>query len=338
MQKTGLNSKKTADAKNIEVSVVVPVYNEEKNISRLYEELSEVMYKLSSCEAIFVDDGSTDRSFEVLKNIASNYKRVKVIKLVSNYGQSSAIAAGISHSSGSIIVTMDSDLQHDPKDIPLLVRKIKEGYHVVCGWRRSRGSSDSLIKKTMPSKISNFLIRKLIGIKLNDSTGGMRAFSKRVVEIIPLYGEMHRYLPVLAYWKGFKITEVPIRIRNRAYGKTKYDFKRIFTGFMDLITIKFFMKYSARPTYIFGMAGIISFIIGVLIELYFVYLNFISNLKLSEEVPSLLLGVVLMLLGVMLLGFGLIVDMISFDAITSQKRETYIVDKLVTSGNSKNTF
>ena len=173
------------------ITVVIPVYNEEKNIKNLYAELINALKGVKSYGIIFVDDGSKDSSFNLLKKIAAKDKKVGVIKLISNYGQSNAIAAGISSSQGNIIVTMDSDFQHNPSDIIPMVRKIKEGYHVVCGCREYRNSSDSLIKKVIPSKISNFLIRLVTGIKLRDTTGGMRAFSRKVVETIPFYGEMH---------------------------------------------------------------------------------------------------------------------------------------------------
>ena len=238
---------------------------------------------------------------------------------MSNYGQSNAISAGIANSIGKIIVTMDSDMQHDPKDILPLVNKLKEGYHVVCGWRKKRNSSDSLIKKTIPSKIANMLVRTITGKKLNDSTGGMRAFTRRVVEAIPLYGEMHRYLPLLALWKGFKVTEIPINIRKRGSGKTSYSYTRIFGGFLDLLTVKFFMKYSARPFHIFGVLGITSFLIGFFISFFFAYEKIFLNHHLYQDLPSIMLGVVLILLGIMFLGFGFIADMISYDAISSQK-------------------
>ncbi|MBW2979902.1 glycosyltransferase family 2 protein [Candidatus Woesearchaeota archaeon] len=235
-------------SKNVDVSVVIPTYNEKENAELLYHELKSILDKLKEKhEIIFVDDGSTDGSFDVLKKIASKKDNVKLVKLAGNYGQSSALAAGIENAEGNIIATMDSDLQHDPKDIPGLIHKLGEGYHVVCGWRKFRGNSDSFIFKILPSKLSNFLINSLTGMKLKDSTGGMRAFRKNVTRTIPLYGEMHRYLPVLAKWKGFKVTEVPIRIRKRKHGKTKYSIFRLFRGFFDLLAIRFFTSYSTRP-------------------------------------------------------------------------------------------
>lgn len=317
--------------KPIALSIIIPVFNEEGNIKKLHEKIANVLYNNYSYEIVFVDDGSTDTSFVALKKIASNDKNVKVVRLMSNYGQSNAISAGIANSTGTIIVTMDSDMQHDPKDILPLVEKIKEGYHVVCGWRKKRNSSDSLIRKTIPSKLANILVRIITGNKWNDSTGGMRGFTRRVVETIPLYGEMHRYLPLLAIWKGFRVTEIPINIRKRGSGKTNYSYTRIFRGFLDLLTIKFFMKYSTRPFHIFGFLGIISLLIGFLINSFFAWEKIFFGRHLYQDLPSIILGVVLILLGIMFLGFGFIADMISYDAISSQKRETYLVEEVLNS-------
>ena len=314
---------------NPEISVIFPVHNEQDNLIPLHAEIKEVLGSRLTYELIFVDDGSKDNSYAVLAKIAAADKKVRVVRLLSNYGQSSALAAGISISKGAIIVTMDSDRQHDPRDILRLVGKVKEGVHVVCGWRKDRGNSDSFFKKTIPSKLSNAMIKILTGVRLNDSTGGMRAFSRRVVEVIPLYGEMHRYLPLLATWKGFKVTELPITIRKRVAGKTKYTFKRIFRGFFDLITISFFVKYSTRPLHIFGTIGIFSLLSGFAIGSYYLYQKFFLGIHLLYEVASLILTIMLVLLGMMFLGFGLIADMISYDAITSQKRESYLIEEVI---------
>lgn len=313
----------------VDISIVIPVFNEKGNIEKLYTEIINTLRGKESYEIVFSDDGSTDDSFEILKKIASRDSRARIVKLMSNYGQSSAIAAGISNSKGRIIVTMDSDLQHDPRDIIPLIEKVKEGYHVVCGWRKQRNSSDSLIRKIIPSKIANLLVRIITGNKLNDSTGGMRAFTKRVVETIPLYGEMHRYLPLLALWRGFRVTEIPINVRKRGSGKTNYSYTRIFRGFLDLLTVKFFMKYSTRPFHIFGALGLTSLLIGIVINSFFAYEKIFFGRHLYQDLPSIMLGIVLILLGIMFLGFGFIADMISYDAISSQKRETYLIDEVI---------
>lgn len=309
-----------------ELSIIIPLYNEEGNLEKLYREIITALERVQDYEVLFVDDGSTDQSLSLLKKIAFKDRRVKVVKLMANYGQSNAIAAGLTQSQGKIIITMDSDLQHDPKDILPLIEKLKEGYHVVCGLRKNRRGSEISLTKTVVSKFANLLIRTVTGVNLQDSTGGMRAFTRRVVEIIPYYGEMHRYLPILAVWKGFKVTEIPISIRKRVAGKTKYDYKRIFRGLLDLLTVKFFMAYSTRPIHIFGSVGIFSLSTGVLINLFFAYEKIFRGRHLLNDIPSLILGVVLILMGIMFLGFGFLADMITFDAVSSQQRGTYLID------------
>ncbi len=310
------------------VSIVVPVFNEEGNVKPLYHEIASVLKK-TPYEIIFVDDGSSDTSFITLKQIATKTKNVKVIKLLSNYGQSNAIAAGIAKSRGTVIVTMDSDMQHDPKDILPMIKKLEEGYHVVCGWRVGRNKADAFLTKSLPSKISNILVRFITGQKLNDSTGGMRVFDRKVVETVPMYGEMHRYLPILAAWKGFKVTEIPISIRKRHSGKSKYNFKRIFRGFLDLLTIKYFISYSTRPIHIFGTIGILSFLVGFTIDIVFAYLKIFNGYHLTRDVPSLVLGIMFILMGIMFLGFGFIADLISHESVSSERRRTYIIDNTI---------
>ncbi|PIN76946.1 glycosyltransferase [Candidatus Woesearchaeota archaeon CG10_big_fil_rev_8_21_14_0_10_36_11] len=308
------------------LSVVLPVHNEEKNIEHLYNELKESL-KGIDYELVFVDDGSVDRSYFIMEQIASHNTHVKVVKLLSNYGQSTALAAGCDHATGENIVTMDSDLQHDPKDIISLIEPLSKGYHVVCGWRRKRG--DSFVKKGMPSRFANFLVNKMLGIKLHDSVGGMKAFTRRVVEVVPMYGDMHRYLPVLAKWKGFRITERPVKVRERRAGKTHYKFNRLFKGFLDLMTVKFFISYSTRPFHIFAKIGFVSFMIGFCIGLYYVILKVFFGVYLMQEIASLILSVMLIVLGINFICFGFIADMISFDAISSKKRKVYLVEKVV---------
>ena len=313
------------------LSLVIPVHNEERNLKILYDEVLKVLHPLKlDYEFVFVDDGSLDASYSVLKSLAEKDSNVKIVKLMSNYGQSSAIAAGVEHSEGDVIVTMDSDLQHDPKDIPKMLEQLKKGYQVVCGWRVGRNSSDSFFSKSIPSRISNWLINKWTGLNLKDSTGGMRAFEKRVTDNVQIYGEMHRYLPILAAWKGFKVTEVPINIRKRKFGKTKYNFKRLSRGFFDLVTVKFLMSYSTRPIQMFGGVGVILFLIGILTGIYLLIEKFAYHVHIMQaHQPLLLLVILLIILGFNFISFGLIADMISFDAITSKKRTVYIVDKVI---------
>ena len=316
-------------AKKCDISIVIPVYNEEENIEILYKELKTVLESLHmQYEILFIDDGSIDDSFKIMENIAMNDNTVKIVKLLSNYGQSSAISAGLEYTNGDSIITMDSDLQHNPKDIPRLLKKLDEGYHVVCGWRKHRSKTDSLFGKTIPSRIFNFLTTRIAGLKnLHDVAGGMRALKRDVLESVELYGEMHRYLPALAAWKGFKVTEEEITLRTRKYGSTKYGIRRLFRGSLDLITVKFLISYSTRPSHLFGGVGLFLFALGFLLGLYLVIKKFLFHVHLLEQhMPLLLLLVLMMIIGVNLISLGLMADMLSL----TKKREEYIVEKIVT--------
>ncbi len=312
----------------VDLSVVLPIHNEEKNILPLYTELVEVLSTLpQQWELIMVDDGSRDGSFSLLAELSRKDKRVLVVKLLSNYGQSTALAAGIDHAHGKRIVTMDADLQHDPKDIISVIEPLEQGFQVVCGWRKQRG--DSFVRRAIPSRIANWLVNRMTGLRLHDSVGGMKAFTKEVAENVPLYGNMHRYLPIMAKWKGFRVTERPIHIRPRRAGKTHYTVKRLFGGFLDLLTIKFFVSYSTRPLRFFAPVGLLSLGIGVMVGLYYVIRKLLYEIHLMEEVASLILSVLLIVLGVLFIFFGFIADMISFDAIANKKRKIYLVEKII---------
>jgi len=308
-----------------ELTLVIPVHNEQANITLLINEIKQVLDKRIGYKVIFVDDGSTDQSPLILKQIATKEKNVKVIRMLSNYGQSQAIAAGVSQVDTNYIATMDSDLQHDPKDILPLVEGLRRGYHVVCGWRKH----GYVINKSIPSKISNFLIRTLTKTKLHDSTGGMRAFKKEVADNIKLYGEMHRYLPLFAKWKGFKVAEYPIHIRQRKFGKTHYGLGRLFRGFFDLLTITFFMTYASKPLHIFGGFGLMVFFIGFLADFYLLLLKIFFNEPFSNHIPLFLFGILFMILGINALFFGLLGDMINYTAMESSKKQNYIIEKIV---------
>lgn len=318
-----------------DLSVVLPLHNEGDNIFFVYQELKRELASEKSYELVFVDDGSKDNSFAVLQEIASKDKAVKIVKLLSNYGQSTALAAGIDHAEGKNIVTMDADGQHDPKDIKILLEPLQKGYQVVCGWRLRRGENDSYVQKALPSRIANFMVNRMIGLKLHDSIGGMKAFKREVAEVVPLYGDMHRYLPVLAKWKGFRVTERPIRVRKRKGGRTHYTAKRLFKGFFDLLTVKFFISYSNRPFHFFAKIGLLSFMSGFILGLYHIMLKVLYNVHLLRDIASLILSVMLILLGVNFILFGFIADMISFDAIANKKRKMYLIEKTVSSKRYK---
>ena len=313
----------------IKLSIVIPTYNEQKNISILYSEIkSKLKGKIRDYEIIFIDDGSRDGTFDELQKISSRDKIVKVIRHLTNVGQSGAIATGAKYAKGETIVTMDSDLQHNPEDILGLLKKLNDGYDVVCGWRKERKGSDSFVKKTIPSKISNFLIRMITHTKLHDTTGGMRAFKSKVTKEIELYGEMHRYLPILAVWKGFRVSEAPINVRKRKYEKTKYKASRIFRGFLDLIAVKYFISYSTRPLHLFGLLSFILVFLGGLIEFGLIVARIGYGVHITPYLPLFLLGILLIIIGINFFGLGLIGDMISHNSSVRNKQE-HIIEKSI---------
>jgi len=290
------------------ISIVIPVYNEEESIEALYKELKSVLDNIKKTyEIIFVDDGSTDKSFEILEKLHNEDKKVKVIKFRRNFGKSSAIDAGFKNARGEIVFTMDADLQDDPKEIPRFLDKINEGFDLVVGWKYNR--KDPYTKR-IPSKIFNYLLMYLTGINIHDSNCCFKAYKKNVTDTLSIYGELHRYIPVLVHWKGFKITEIRVNHRPRMYGKSKYGVMRLFKGFLDLITVKFLTAYAGSPLYLFGTSGFIFSIIGFLAGLYLLYEKYILN-KLIGERPLLLLSILFVLIGIQFIFMGLIGEMIT---------------------------
>lgn len=314
----------TSDKKP-EFSVVIPVHNEQENLNLLYRRLKEALDNLKkNYEIVFVDDGSTDRTFEILSSFAKKDKKVKVLRLRGRNGQSTTLAAGSDFASGKYIVSIDADLQNDPRDIPKFIDKLKK-YDVVCGSRLlSKGKKISFY-----SRFGSWLIRRLFRTKLKDPIGGMKGFKKEVAESVQMYAGMHRYLPLLALWKGFSVTEIPIRLRKRYKGKTKYKPLKMFTGFLDLLTIKFFTSYSSRPSHLFGTTGFISGFMGFVILLWMTFRKLVLGMSIGASLPLFFLGILLFLIGILFWFFGLIADLITFDAITSKKRKNYIVKEKI---------
>lgn len=313
--------------KSIDISVVIPVYNEEENLKELYEKLSNVLRVITeNFELIFVDDGSTDNSFNILKEINTGDKKVKVIKFRRNFGQSAALTAGFDYSRGNLIITMDGDLQNDPDDIPLLLKTINEGYDIVNGWRADR--KDPFFSKKLPSKISNWLASKLTGVKLHDFGCTLKAFRREVVENMNLYGEMHRYIPALASWMGVSIAEVKVRHHPRQYGKSKYGITRLMRGMLDLITVKFLLSYSTRPLQLFGIPGMISFFVGLVIGLYLTIGKLFFGMSLADR-PLLLLAVLLIFLGTQFITMGLLGEIITRTYYEVQGKPIYAVKEIV---------
>lgn len=309
------------------ISIVIPVYNEEENIPKLYEELKEVLEKLPyNYEIIFVDDGSTDRTYEILEELVKKDPHVKVIRFRKNYGQTAAMYAGFQHASGDVIITMDGDLQNDPKDIPKLLEKIEEGYDIVSGWRKNR--KDPFFSRILPSKIANWIISKVTGVALHDYGCTLKAYRKEVAKNFRLYGDMHRFLPAVAKSFGAKITEVVVNHRPRIYGKSKYGIGRTIRVILDIFLVKFLNDYLNKPLYIFGPLGLTLMLLGFLIMLYLSIEKIFFGASIGGR-PLLILGVLLFLSGIQLLSTGIIAEIIIRTYYESKSDVPYRIGKML---------
>src|ERR1700757_409200 len=245
-------------------SIVVPFHNEEENVTVLYARLKQVMEQVgSSFELVLVDDGSNDRTYKLLEEIAAVDSRVLVVKLRRNFGQTSALAAGFDHASGEYILSMDGDLQHDPNEIPNFLEKVAEGYDVVSGWRKQR--IDNFVMRRFPSRIANWMMAKLSGVDIHDFGTTFKVYRREIIKDVPLYGEMHRFIPALAAWNGAKVVEVPIKNIVRPEGKSHYGISRTLRVLFDIITIRFLMRYMTRPLHFFGPPGLLGIFVGGII-------------------------------------------------------------------------
>lgn len=290
------------------ISVVIPLLNEEDSLIELSQGLEKV-FKYLNCnyEVIFIDDGSTDNSFGKIKEIHRKNPKFHCIKLRRNYGKSAALAKGFRAAKGNIVITMDADLQDDPEEIPELISVLNTGYDLVSGWKKIR--YDPFIKKHT-SKLFNYFTSKLSGVKLHDFNCGLKAYKKDVVKSLKIYGEMHRYIPALAYLSGFKVTEKTVKHHARKYGVTKFGASRFVNGFLDLMTVVFTNKYMKRPLHFFGSLGIITSFLGFGISVYLVCLKIFEGLALSDR-PLFLVGIFLIIVGIQFLSLGLIAEMIT---------------------------
>jgi glycosyltransferase involved in cell wall biosynthesis len=290
------------------LTVIVPVLNEEESVPELSLLLEGELEKVThgNYEVIFIDDGSTDNSFNEIKKVHDRNKRFKGIKFRRNYGKSAALAVGFAESKGVIVITMDADLQDDPAEIPNLVNKLKEGYDMVSGWKKKRNDP---ITKTIPSKVINFLTKKLTRVNIHDMNCGLKAYRQEVVKTLQIYGEMHRYIPALASWEGFRVAEIPVQHHARKFGKSKYGFTRFIKGFLDLLTVMFTTRYFKRPLHFFGTIGSIFTGSGFLIDLYLLIEWFMEKTALSNR-PLTLFGIALIIVGIQLISLGLIGEMI----------------------------
>jgi len=315
------------------LSVVIPVYNEAENLEPLYQELAVQCPKLGrTYEILFIDDGSKDDSFSVLKGIQKRDKRVKVIRFRKNFGQTAAMSAGFDYARGEIIITLDADLQNDPKDFPLLLSKIEEGYDIVAGWRRRR--FDKFLTRRLPSIMANWLISRITGVKLHDYGCTLKAFRYEVVKSIKLYGELHRFIPAIASNIGVSIAEVPVNHRPRIHGKSKYTIFRAVKVVLDIITVKFLLNYSTKPLQIFGLCGLISGGIGGILLLILGYQRLILKVSMANR-PLLLLSILLTILGIQFITLGLLAEIMVRAYHEAAGKTTYFVREVLEAGPAK---
>ncbi len=310
---------------NNTISIIIPVFNEQDNIRPLFQRITSVMsdIKIKSFEVVFIDDGSTDKSWEQLTDLYDeNPYHTKLIKLRKNFGKSAALNAGFHESCGDIVFTMDADLQDDPEEIPNFLNKLDEGFDLVSGWKQNRKDP---LSKTVPSKIFNKITTLISGIKLNDFNCGFKAYKKDVLKFINLYGELHRYIPVLANEYGFKIGEIPVQHHPRAHGSSKYGFERYARGFLDLLTILVTTKYLQRPGHLFGGIGIFFGIFGAISLIYLVILWFLGYRPIGNR-PLLLFGIMSAVLSVQLISLGLLAEHINK---SRPRDENKLIEKIV---------
>ncbi len=303
------------NTESVDVSIVIPLLNEEQSLRKLTERI-EASVDAWSYEIIFVDDGSTDDSWKVIQKLEKEKIQVTGIRLQRNYGKSDALQAGFDRVNGTYIVTMDADLQDDPAEIPALVRILEDGYDLVSGWKKVRHDP---LTKTIPSRFFNMVTRMSTGIPLHDFNCGLKAYKREVIDSIYLYGELHRYIPLLAKWEGFsKITEKEVKHHPREYGETKFGLSRFMNGFLDLVTLLSVNRYFQRPMHLFGTLGVLFLIIGAFINLYMAYLKIFLNEPLANR-PLLFLGILLVVIGVQFFSIGFLGEMINKGQVERQK-------------------
>ena len=316
------------------LSVVIPLLNEEENIPYLYDELNEVMASIDAdYELIFIDDGSTDKSPQLLKELHDKDDHVVVVHFRKNFGQTAAMAAGFDYAHGDVIITMDADLQNDPHDIPLLLKKINEGNDVVTGWRYDR--KDAFINRRLPSIIANKIISKTTGVNLHDYGCTLKAFRKEVIKNVKLYGEMHRFIPAIASGMGIDFTEVKVNHRPRRFGSSKYGISRTIRVVLDLLTVKFLLSYATRPIQVFGLMGVISGGIGFLIALIMTFQRQFMGVPLSDR-PLLFLAVLLIFIGIQFVSLGLIAELQARTYHESQSKPVYFVKNVLRASSAAN--
>ncbi len=310
-----------------DLSVVIPIYNEAESLSALIESVATVLVENQLVyEIICVDDGSQDGSAELLSELAKSRGDLKAVLLRRNYGQTPAMAAGFQYAQGEVIVTMDGDLQNDPADIPFLLNKLAEGYDLVSGWREKR--QDAALTRLLPSKIANWIIGGVTGVKLHDYGCSLKAYRAELVADMNLYGELHRFLPALAYIEGAKIAELPVRHHPRRFGSSKYGLGRTFRVVMDLLTVFFMKKFLTKPMHVFGLFGLLSLVLGTVLGLYLTFLKLGLGQSIGNR-PLLILVLILFFTGVQLFCFGLLAELLMRTYHESQSRPIYRVRQVV---------
>jgi glycosyltransferase involved in cell wall biosynthesis len=312
------------------LSIVVPIHNEEPSILPLYDRLTAVLFQLRRpYEIIFVDDASSDRSYELLANLVQTDQRLKVIRLRRNFGQTAALSAGFDESRGKIIIAMDGDLQHAPEDIPALLRKIDEGYDIASGWRKDR--IDNALTRRIPSRVANWMMSRASGLDLRDFGTTFKAYRAEVLKDVHLYGELHRFIPALASFYGARVTEVPIQNTARTSGASHYGLSRTFRVLFDILTIRFLLKYFTRPMHFFGAIGLAGTAAGVAMLGYCLVVKVFWQLDIiKEHGPMMIAGGLLLLAGLMMFSTGLIGELLMRTYFESQNRRIYAIREILT--------
>ncbi len=321
-------------SRSLAVSIVVPIYNELESIPRLIEAIDSNMASLGlNYELVCVDDGSTDGSTELLKQEAAINSHLKAIVLRRNYGQTAAMAAGFKYSQGQVIITIDGDLQNDPTDIPLLLTELGKGFDVVSGWRKNR--QDAKITRLLPSRIANWLISEMTGVQLHDYGCSLKAYRTELIADMKLYGELHRFLPALAFIEGARITEIPVKHHARRFGQSKYGLDRTFRVVMDLLTISFIKKFLTRPMHVFGLLGMLAFGFGITVGAHLIFVRLVLHEPIADR-PLLTFTVLLTLTGIQLFCFGLLAELSMRTYHESQDRPIYRVREVIEANDNVN--
>lgn len=307
----------------LELSLVIPLYNEADNIEPLYAELTAALEPLGRAyEVIVVDDGSRDASFARLKAVHARDPRWRIIRFRRNFGQTAGFAAGFAAARGEIVITSDADLQNDPADIPRLLEKMAEGYDIVSGWRVKR--QEPFLSRRLPSMLANRMISWLTGVALHDYGCSLKAYRREVVKNVRLYGELHRFIPALASWMGVTVAEIPVNDRPRRFGKSKYGLSRTLRVLLDLITVRFMLGYATRPLQVFGRLGLAAAGLGLLAGLYLTFVKLVLGQNIGTR-PLLLLAVLLLILGVQMISMGLLAEMITRTYFEVQDKPIYMI-------------